>query len=114
MKRKSITKKTPAKKKIKEDKNQRSLEFYFNKQSKSTNDVRSKESSIKKEDNSICIDQSETNSLTNAISNDNLSNNTSVKETNVQPEVSNTFQVSKKSGLAFNKTVNPTTQSSNV
>ncbi len=42
MKRKSITKKPSAKKKVKEDKKQRNLEFYFNKQSKVTNDISKK------------------------------------------------------------------------
>ena len=64
MKRKSTIKKIPAKKKVKEDKSQRNLEFYFNKQIKPTNETSSKK--LEKTSNNPPIGQIETTDLTNA------------------------------------------------
>src|SRR5687768_16249727 len=131
MKRKSTIKKTPVKKKFKEDKNQRSLEFYFNKQSKTINDTSPKrlEKSLIKHKNNSNIEQNEACGLTNAVTEDNLSiesiaDNASVKESSVTTErpeamiTSDTSQNFKKYWLVFNKTASITSastiQSNNV
>ncbi|GBC10680.1 hypothetical protein RclHR1_09810014 [Rhizophagus clarus] len=68
MKRATTRKTESAKKKVKEDKKQRNLEFYFNKQNKTTNDH-----SQKTENNPIYIKQRQANGLANAVAEENLS-----------------------------------------
>src|SRR6266540_3644184 len=126
MKRKSTIKKIPAKKKVKEDKSQRNLEFYFNKQIKPTNETSSKK--LEKTSNNPPIGQIETTDLTNAAYEDNLESiiteNVSVEELGAtidQPEalITDTSQNSKKSGITsiFNDNIiqsNSVTLNSNI
>ncbi|CAG8446483.1 14397_t:CDS:2 [Funneliformis mosseae] len=121
MKRKSTIKKTPAKKKVKEDKSQRNLEFYFSKQSKPTNETGSKkpEKSSNKEENNN-IKQIEAIGVTNVASEEDLesiADNDSVKELRVtvkQPEAVINLDTSDKSGTVFEKPAGSTIQSRKV
>ncbi|CAI2162635.1 5366_t:CDS:2 [Funneliformis geosporum] len=108
MKRKSTIKKAPTKKKVKEDKSQRNLEFYFNKQSKPTNETGSKkpEENSNKEEN---IKQIDTIDLTNSASEENSesnADNANDKELRVtveQPEAVINLDTSDQSGTVFEK-----------
>ncbi|CAB4494886.1 ATP-dependent DNA ligase [Rhizophagus irregularis] len=84
MKRTTTRKTESAKKKVKEDKKQRNLEFYFSKQNKATND------SQKTVNNPIYIKQHHANGLTNAVSEDNLSLKSIVDISNVKESSSTT------------------------
>jgi DNA ligase-1 len=94
MKRTATRKTEAAKKKVKEDKKQRNLEFYFSKQNKATND------SQKMENNPIRIKQCQANGLTIAVSEDNLS-----LESTVQLGNGNTIASSSSSEMSIDMDV---------